>query len=62
MKEISKNGFIEKSTKTLGGINDAIQSLPSIKMPDLKSSETALIIVDMIKWLCQGRNAEQPAC
>lgn len=38
----------EKAIKSLGEINDMIGKLPAVKMEDLDSKKTALVIVDMI--------------
>lgn len=48
MKKVNKSEFIEKSTRTLSSIYDTIEGLPPAKLSGLKSSETVLVIVDMI--------------
>ncbi|NMA67619.1 MAG: cysteine hydrolase, partial [Clostridiaceae bacterium] len=46
--KLNKNEFLNKSNKSLGEIFDMLAGLPAVKLKDLNSDQTALIIVDMI--------------
>lgn len=48
MRTANKDRFIEKSANTLAEIYDMLGKLPSIRLRDLDSRHTALVIVDMI--------------
>jgi len=48
MMTANKDQFIKKSRETLSEILDMLERLPSIKLKDLHSQRTALVIVDMV--------------
>lgn len=48
MKRIVKDEFLKKSLQTIEGMLNEIDALPSVMISDLKSDETALIVVDMV--------------
>lgn len=48
MKGIEKDDFLEKSMQTLKGMLESINDLPSYRLSDLESRDTALIVVDMV--------------
>lgn len=48
MRMMNKNDFLKRSTDTLGEIFDMLTKLPELRLKDLKSKNTALVIVDMI--------------
>lgn len=48
MRMINKDGFLKRSTETLGEIFDMLDKLPMLQLKDLHRRQTALVIVDMV--------------
>ncbi len=48
MKMTSKTEFLKSSIEVLYGIFDMLAALPAIKLKDLQSQQTALVMVDMV--------------
>ncbi len=55
-----KDEFIKKSTETLAAIFDMLERLPSIKLKDLHSRQTALVIVDMVNGFTRQGAMQSP--
>jgi len=60
MHLVNKNDFIEKSTKTLGGIYDMLFILPKLNLKYLQPNKTALVIVDMINGFAREGALSSP--
>lgn len=60
MLTVSKNEFIKKSSDTLDKLWDWLDGLESIKLEDLDSEHTALVIVDMINGFAREGALKSP--
>lgn len=60
MKIVNNKNIIDKSMDTLGQIFDMFEKAPSIKLADLQTNQTSLIIVDMINGFVREGALKSP--